>query len=528
MSSSAFFAIGLAATLSVSAALPALADMKFKQGGHYLPSADTSKMLEQLPQRGFAEWKKREVTPRELTADPNKLDYVGKQKLEMSDDGMKSVPFVVPNSMIIQFTADTSSSEIKAYLEENNLNVIQTFPGIGAVQVDADISKYFAPKLTDKSQNETILRGITTAISDFQKDERVQSATPDIFLTDKSAEITNVLRPTEIVTAVGNETQEVLDWGVRDIEADQLWSMQGARDGVIFGVMDVGFSRHDDIVFLDFPAGVAADNHGNHVAGIGCGLHNGKGIQGVLPNCFVRARAGDVFFQAVEGNPELGFMVLFSQILATLDRFVTTQEDVSTFNVSLGYNWRSNFGINPDLQESAQWRVLVESQGAFLVTLLKAADEKGKVIFSAAGNDSSGLSAPIKAKYASPFNWAAIIAREQGIAENGIIVGAHDPDGHRADFSNSGGQISCPGVNVVSAVAFDANLQPSTSSYGKMSGTSMASPYCAAAHVLFKLVRPGYTGIEAAHCMMVSDKTTELGTPMLRLTQALNACPDLN
>lgn len=520
-----FVFFGLATVFSLSAISVASADMKFGQGN--LPSADTSEMLQQLPQSGLAEWKSLKVTPRELSVDQDKLDDVGKQKLELSSDERKSVPFVVPNSMIIQFTAETSAAEIKAYLEEKDLNVIQTYPGIGAVQVDADISKYFTPQLTDQNQNETILRGITTAITDFQKDERVQSATPDIILTDKETEITNVLRPTDVMTAVGDAGEEILDWGIKDIEADQLWSMDGAHDGVIFGIMDVGFSRHDDIVFLDFPTGTAADNHGNHVAGIGCGKHNGKGVQGVLPNCLVRARAGDVFFEAVEGNPQLGFMVLFSQILATLDRFVTTQDDVSTFNVSLGYNWRSNFGINPDLEESAPWRVLVESQGAFLVSLLKAADEKGKVIFSAAGNDSAGLATPVQAKYASPFNWAAIIAREQGIAENGIIVGAHGPDGRRASFANNGAQISCPGVDVVSAVAFDADSKPSASSYGKMSGTSMASPYCAAAHVLFKLVRPRYTGTEAAHCMMVSDKTTDAGTPMLRLTQALNACPAL-
>ena len=83
-----------------------------------------------------------------------------------------------------------------------------------------------------------------------------------------------------------------------------------------------------------------------------------------------------------------------------------------------------------------------------------------------------------------------------------------------------------PGVNILSALAYDEADQPSSSAYGKMSGTSMASPYCSAAHILFRLVRPGYTGVEAVECMLASNAKTDDGTPMLRLTQALAACPE--
>ena len=86
-------------------------------------------------------------------------------------------------------------------------------------------------------------------------------------------------------------------------------------------------------------------------------------------DCFVRARSSDVFFEAAGANPQLNFMVLFSQILSTLYNFVEEQDDVSAFNVSLGYNWRTNFGINPDLPKSGQWRQLVEIQGNAAVPL---------------------------------------------------------------------------------------------------------------------------------------------------------------
>jgi len=492
-----------------------------------LPSPEVSKTIGDLPIAEDYSRSNRRVTPRELVRDLKNMGPIGEKKLELGSEKNEARPFVMPNSMIVQFSPDATADDINNYIKSKNATVLERYPTIGAVQIETDLSTYFQPRLTDQNQNETISRGVVEAITDFRRDPRIRSATPDVFLTRKDVpqaadvEITNVL----IATGIGALATEQVDWGIADIQAESLWPLPGANDGTVFGVMDVGFGRHDDIVFIGFPAGMEPDNHGNHVAGIGCARHNGVGVKGVLPNCFVRARAGDVFFRSVEGNPQLGFMVLFSQILRTLDRFVDEHDDVSTFNVSLGYNWRSNFGINTDLPESAQWRVLVESQGTMLVTLLQLAQSKGKVIFSAAGNDSSGLVPPIGAKYASPFNWAAIFARENGLAENGIIVGAHGADGRRAGFSNSNANISCPGVNILSPVAYDGQRNASSSVYGTMSGTSMASPYCAAGHILFRLVRPGYTGVEAANCMMASNVATDLGTPRLRLEQALIACP---
>ncbi|MBB4170797.1 S8 family serine peptidase [Rhizobium sp. BK538] len=493
-----------------------------------LPSQATNDLIRNLPEVGAKVWASEKPAFRDLVVDQNNLNAAGQQKLEMNDGQQKTVPFVVPNSMIIKFESDVTPAQVDDYLKSNNLPVIQKFENIGAVQVKTDISKYFQSEITDKNANESILRGMNQAIDSFKKDPRVLSATPDVFLSDKAADdvdVRNMIEPTDVITGtLGAALAPTIDWGVKDIEADKLWSMPGANDGIIFGVMDVGFSRHEDLSFLEFPTDTHADNHGNHVAGIACGLHNSKGIEGVLPNCFVRARSGDVFFQSGAQTPELRFVVLFSQILATLNNFVGGEDDVSTYNVSLGYNWRSNFGINPDLPESGAWRSLVESQGVILVSILEAANKDGKVIFSAAGNDSKKGETPISAQYASPFNWAALAARDKGI-ENGVIVAAHDAAGKRANFSNVDADISCPGVDVVSSLAFDGQSNPSNSSYGKMSGTSMASPYCASAHVLFRLIRPEYTGVEAVKCMVSSGASGDAAAPMLKLTKALAKCP---
>lgn len=508
-----------------------------------LPSQNTEQAVRKLPARASAastasskarvqKFNIREQKFRQFSVKSDQVPENQKGQLKFNAQGRAEVPFVAPNTIILQFKKDVSEQQIAAFLAERKLVVVRTYPKIGAIQAEGDLSAYFKPELTDNNTNDALLRGLVTVIKDFKADPRIRNATPDLVLRDQTShgstgiQITNLLTPSDVVLSDPAAPTEVVDWGVTDIQADQLWSLPGAQDGVLFGVMDVGFARHEDIVFLGFLPDTDVDDHGNHVAAIACGRHDNQvGIKGVLPHCLVRARSGDVFFDSVEGGQVLDFLVLFSQVLATLEKFVDSQDDVGTFNVSLGYNWRSNFGINPDLPESAQWRTLVASQVAFLVPLLELANQNGRVIFSAAGNDSSGLVTPIGAKFASPFNWAAITAREKNIAANGVIVEAHDQDGNRAPFSNTGGHISCPGVNIFSAVAFDPQKQISTNAYGTMSGTSMASPYCASGQALFKLVRPGYSGVEAVNCLTTSSDNSSSGAPMLRLQQALASCP---
>ncbi len=132
-----------------------------------------------------------------------------------------------------------------------------------------------------------------------------------------------------------------------------------------------------------------------------------------------------------------------------------------------------------------------------------------------------GPSTPINARYASPINWAAIRAKERGISGSGVVVEVHNAKGNRASFSNECGDISCPGADVFSSVAFDPTGNPSMATNARMSGTSMASPYRAAGHALFRLVRPEYSGLEAADCIRKSSEQSSSSVPMLKLAQAL-------
>lgn len=515
------FTSALCLTLSIG---PAFSQDKIRQAA---PSIKLQSTLQQL---------NSEITRSPVGVNPDDSDQYGKfivdrenlssedrGKLTFDNDGKAEVPFLVPDTMIIRFDPQLSREQIDLLIQEYGFEVVQIYDKLGSMQVRTDLSEFFRPNLTDNSANDVILRGTVAAIEKFQNDPRIISAAPDLLLRDQ--DVRNLLKPADIVTSGAIAANEEADWGLADIEADQLWNLPHARDGAIFGVMDAGFNRHEDLVFLELPENHSIDSHGNHVAGIACGKHNGVGAKGVIPNCFVRPRSGIFFAVDSDSGNVLEFIVRFSQILNELNKFVGQFDDIKAYNVSLGYNWRSNFGINPDDPANGQWRTIVQSQGENLISVLEILQERGVTVFSAAGNDSTGLADPVDAKFSSPFNWAAIAARERGIANNGVIVEAHGDDGNRAEFSNEGGDISCPGVNVFSTLAVDGIGDPSGNVYGTMSGTSMASPYCAAGAVLLQLVRPQYSGPEIVACMKASTDLSNSGTPRLKLTQALSACP---
>ncbi len=450
----------------------------------------------------------------------------GRSDVNFSESGVASVPFAAPDTMILQLAPNLSQDDIEQLAEEKQFRIVDVYSNTGQIKVEADLSEYFKPRLTDDSANATILRGALEASSAFKSDPRILGASPDLFFSNKaySYGIANVELPNAMFDS-SSTTTEIVDWGVSDIEADQVWSEPGVENGVVFGVMDTGFARHEDLIFSRLGSDIPPANHGNHVAGIACAKHNGVGTRGVIPNCFVRPRVGDFAPTSPGGGNVLQFYVLFSQILKTLNDFIPIRFEVKTFNLSLGYNWMPNFGINPDDQDASQYRKLVESQGELFLSILELADEKDKVIFSAAGNDSHGLSDPMDAQFASPFNWAAFTARDRGISANGVVVEAHDQTGARASFSNEKGDLSCPGTDIVSTIALNADGTISHNLYGAMSGTSMASPYCAAAHSLLSLLRPGYSGVELVECLKSDSEQSDSGTPRVKLSEALQKCP---
>lgn len=442
-----------------------------------------------------------------------------------------TIPGFVPNSVILQIEPQATRKEIEEYFFENNMKPLEVYENIGQVKVEYDFSEIFEedsdPLTPSLTESEKILEVLKT-VEGLKKDGIVSGATPDSFITKYSSRefygTLNVEVPSIFEFSDINRNEEQEDWGLDDIEVDAIWNLNVDR-GVIVGVLDTGFADHEDLTFLVTENDNApTSDHGNHVAGIMCAKHNGRGVKGVLKRCFIAHRSGSFRPISKDVDPVLHFYTRFSHISATLNEFVPDTEGPVVFNISLGYNWRRNFQINPDDPDSSGYRALVQSQGELLRRVYQIAEERGKAIFSAAGNDSHGLETPRSSKFASPFNWAAIDLRESGQSNNGVVVEAHDQNGSRASFSNVGGTISCPGVDILSAIAMDENRQIQNNLYGKMSGTSMASPYCAAAYALMYTAFPQKEPSEIIECMTSSRTATDIGTPRLKLSQAVAAC----
>lgn len=463
----------------------------------------------------------RDIPTKDVVIDADKRPQSPSAQSGVTADGKTKVPFVIANSMIVQFQPDLTEDQIQDYLKSNNFEVVKTFSSIGAVQIKTDLSKFYQARPTDNNANDAVIRGFVESSAEFMKDPRVRAATPDTILTAQATVLANLSTATGVVD---KPSSMIKDWGIADIQADWAWKQKGASDGAILGVMDVGFGRHSNLVYLDFLTNMPVHNHGTHVAGIACGRHGAlAGAYGVLPSCFVRAQYPTITITG-DGGAVLKFIQAFGQILTSLQTFVESYDDLKVINVSLGLNWVSNFSIDINSNDAILWRTAVDAQGPMLATMLQKAQQNGKIIVSAAGNDSENAPTPFSAKYSSPLNWAAIESRKNGIT-SAVIVEAHDQSGRRAPFSNIDGDLSCPGVDIMSTLAFDSLGQPSDAAYGQMSGTSMASPYCAAGILLFRLIRPSYSSTEAVTCVKRSSVKSDSGVPMLRLADALTACP---
>lgn len=196
--------------------------------------------------------------------------------------------------------------------------------------------------------------------------------------------------------------------------------------GIHIGVGDTGNGAHPDMegVFLpgrrfdrsNYPPTDSTDrtlsvSHGQHVAGTaGAVTNNNIGIEGVTDAKILPAKV------------------------------LSDQGSGSLVDIILGIRWMAGLDIDGRTRASSPARVINLSLGyedacsQFLQDTINEANEKGVVIVVAAGNSN------IDAGRDCPSN-----------CRNVITVGAHDPKGERAEFSNYGPivDIYAPGVNIL-------------------------------------------------------------------------------
>ena len=260
-----------------------------------------------------------------------------------------------------------------------------------------------------------------------------------------------------------------------DISAAKAWDLSTGSDDIVVAVIDTGV----DYTHPDLAANILRDNsnkvvgydfankdsdpmddygHGTHCAGIiGAVGNNGQGVAGV---CW-KVKIMPVKFLNAAGSG------LTSDAVLSVDYAVAHGAQV------LSNSWGG--GANSQL----------------LLEAIQRAEAAGVLFVGAAGNSAASIDS-------EPFYPASY----NQYASNVIAVAATDAYDVLASFSNFGPKtcdIAAPGSEIYSTLPSGSCPLCSSSGYGYLSGTSMATPYVAGAAALIRAKFPGLslTGLKA-------------------------------
>jgi len=226
--------------------------------------------------------------------------------------------------------------------------------------------------------------------------------------------------------------QQIIPWSISELKVEKTWTRSEGK-GVTVAVIDTGCDLdHPDLIDnlvegYDFIKGskfpVDKNGHGTHVAGTIAASNNKRGIVGVAP----KAKIMPLRSLGADGSGELKHIC--EAILYAADN------GAQIITMSLG----------------------TPSSSIIFKQTLKYAQDKGCVIFCAAGNSGKNNDLMYPAKFPET-----------------ISVGSISNDYRISKFSCSRGtelDFLAPGEDVISCVPDD--------NYANMTGTSMANPFAA-------------------------------------------------
>lgn len=307
--------------------------------------------------------------------------------------------------------------------------------------------------------------------------------------------------PNYIVRAamIPNDTYFDDLWGMRNINAPAAWDITTGSSDVYVAVIDSGIDNTNpdlaDNVATKYGTNTVDTNsnsslddygHGTHVAGIiGAKGNNGMGVAGL--NWNVRM----IPIKSLN-NKGLGS---YSNVISGMNyaaSLIKQGVNICAVNLSLE-TYIPTAPTHDNLVKMPLWRAFKE-----LDDLNKA------VIVVAAGNYSAVVGEPTTTtkrsdgrviygpgEYVYPASFTGL--------DNMIAVEALDTDGVVASFSNTGGTLAAPGVDIRSTYLQDSWLSTLFSdgiSTSVMKGTSMAAPHVSGTLALVASIRPGLTAYQ--------------------------------
>lgn len=456
------------------------------------------------------------------------------------DRRRQRVPVAKPNSYVIQLAPDADADAIDALLGKYGFTVTKMIAPLGVLTVELDASG--VQREAARAAPEAELQDPKTKLQNILEPPLIkelrEETIVDAAFVNSVMEARHLPGPGGASINVDNEVfswrwnagdGEDGNWGLKQIRVPPVWTMlkrhraanpDAARPKV--GIIDGGFGTDPSVSFASMQnvrplashTPGCGTHHGMHVAGIiGAKQVDRPGIDGIVPAARIDAIAIDdaiVGDSGVVGVDE-GWQVhalLFDDVLAqTLDYVYADMlepDNLRVINISLGYNFVASNLLGDTHPQDVPGLGLHVMHQANLIRLMASRVQDRVLFVVAAGNDSDDDNDPIEAKWASPFAWAATQPSAAGDnPSNILVVEAVDRDGFRADFSNVGGHVSAPGVDIMSTL--DATRMP----FAVCSGTSQAAPHAAAvAAILFELA-PEKSPAEIAELL------ASTGTPAL-------------
>ena len=376
---------------------------------------------------------------------------------------------------------------------------INSDKGADAMAVVADLVDLYGGEVL----TQYVKIGVTVAQStrgQFANDLRGHGDVIDSVGATRTSEVGSTLPPKPgfedyLRAPIDEEPREDEQWGNTVLESLEANEIEDGRRSVIVGVIDSGVNDLHEDLQANFNEEASVDcvtneggppntapgawrptvsTHGTHVAGTIAAARNGLGIAGIAPGVQVAS---------LRAMNDSGY--LFPEYVMCAFMWAA-KKDVDITNNSYymdpWYFWCKNDPDQGAVQESLK-RVIAYTHKRGIINVAAAGNEDydlaHKTTDSLSPNDSEAIpNRPVNR------NCLDIPTEIDGV----VTTAAISQSLAKASFSNFGlGKIdvAAPGVSILSTT------WPGTSSYGFLSGTSMASPHVAGVVALIDSVEPG-------------------------------------